>query len=163
KGQWPDPAGSDPDVQRNFLAIVESLAGRASRAGVATHDPQLARAALAHLCATATACESELLYGLPARTPLEIAVAAGVPAPFDAVRGAREREPLVEAGARAFRRGMPRDLDFACGNGRIAHLLAPRAVQTYGVDLPETLLAQARAKCAGTTFLLRDLTRGPAG
>src|SRR5437870_9369637 len=82
KGQWPDPAGSDPDVQRNFLAIVESLAGRASRVGVATHDPQLARAALAHLCATGTACELELLYGLPARTPLEIARAAGVPVRF---------------------------------------------------------------------------------
>ena len=83
--------------------------------------------------------------------------------PFDAFLAARERALLLEAVARAFPRGIPRYLDFACGTGRITQLVAPLAVQSYGVDVSETMLAQARAKCPGTTFLLRDLTHEPAG
>src|SRR5436309_1543455 len=82
KGQWADPEAPDRDVRSNFLAVVESLAGRAGRVGIATHDPELARAALARLCAAGTPCELELLYGLPARTPVAIARAGGVPVRF---------------------------------------------------------------------------------
>jgi len=82
KGQWADPEGSDRDVRRNFLAVVESLAGRADRVGVATHDLELARASLARLCAAGTPCELELLYGLPSRASVAIARAAGVPVRF---------------------------------------------------------------------------------
>ena len=89
--------------------------------------------------------------------------AALVHDPFDAFLAARERALLLEAVAREFPQGIRRYLDFACGTGRITQLVAPLAAQSYGVDVSETMLAQARAKCPGTTFLLRDLTHEPAG
>src|SRR5207245_4260401 len=83
--------------------------------------------------------------------------------PFDAFLAARERALLLEAVARAFPRGIPRYLDFACGTGRITQLVAPLAVQPYAVDVSETMLSQARAKCPGTTVGLGDGTHQPCG
>ena len=82
--------------------------------------------------------------------------------PFDAFLAIRERTLLLQAVARLFPRGVPRYLDFACGTGRITEVVAPLAVESYGVDISEKMLAQARFKCPATTFLLRDLTRDPA-
>lgn len=65
KGQWADPEQPDIDLRRGFLDVVECLAGRASRVGVATHDATLAEAALFRLQRANTPCEVELLYGLP--------------------------------------------------------------------------------------------------
>ena len=79
--------------------------------------------------------------------------------PFDAFLAARERALLLQLVARFFPREIPRYLDFACGTGRITQLIAPRAAQSYGVDVSEKMLSQARTKCPGTTFLLQDLTR----
>jgi len=83
KGQWTDRGAgtnlSDSGVRDRFLAVVRRLAGRASRVLVATHDVALARAALACLRAAGTDCELELLFGLPDRTLLGVARAAGVP------------------------------------------------------------------------------------
>lgn len=79
KGQWadPDPPGVDP--RAGFMAVIDRLAGRASHVAVATHDAPLARAALARLCAAGTACEAELLFGLPLRPVLRVAGEAEVP------------------------------------------------------------------------------------
>src|SRR2546427_5733677 len=82
KGQWADIGLADVETRKGFLAVVERLAGRASRVAIATHDPALARVALECLHAAGTACELELLFGLPVRTPLRIARAVGVPVRF---------------------------------------------------------------------------------
>lgn len=82
KGQWDDPSAPERDARRGFMALVEKLAGRANRVAIATHDPSLTRLALACLQRTATPCEVELLFGLPARTSMRIARAAGVPVRF---------------------------------------------------------------------------------
>lgn len=70
KGQWADPLQPDLDLRAGFLAVIDRLAGRARCVAVATHDPPLARAALLRLRAAGTACELELLYGLPQKAVL---------------------------------------------------------------------------------------------
>lgn len=78
KGQWVDPT-HPVDPSEGFLSVIEQLAGRARHVSVATHDPKLAKAALSALVARGTACELELLYGLPVRAVLPIAREIGVP------------------------------------------------------------------------------------
>src|SRR5439155_507045 len=73
---------SDLEIRERFLAIVRALAGRARCVVVATHDPALARPALECLRAAGTVCELELLFGLPVRSLLPVARAAGVPVRF---------------------------------------------------------------------------------
>jgi len=86
KGQWADAGEeakiSDLEIRERFLAIVRALAGRARCVVVATHDPALARPALECLRAAGTVCELELLFGLPVRSLLPVARAAGVPVRF---------------------------------------------------------------------------------
>ncbi|HVH31812.1 MAG TPA: proline dehydrogenase, partial [bacterium] len=82
KGQWADPAGPDLDMRTGFLAVIDRLAGRAARVGVATHDVALAREALRRLRAANTPCELELLLGLPTGPSLSTAAAAGAPVRF---------------------------------------------------------------------------------
>lgn len=79
KGQWADPADPTRDPAEGFLQVVDRLAGRVPAVAVATHDPALARSALARLRAAGTPAELELLFGLPARFVLEAARAEGVP------------------------------------------------------------------------------------
>jgi proline dehydrogenase len=71
KGQWPDPDG---DVS-SFLELVDILAGRVPRLEVATHDTDLARAALER----APGAELAQLYGLPRTNVLTDAVRVYVP------------------------------------------------------------------------------------
>ena len=79
KGQWADSAGVEPDPRAHFIALVEQLAGHTNRVAVATHDPSLARVALATLVRAGTRCELELLYGLPMRSQLKVARQLAVP------------------------------------------------------------------------------------
>jgi len=79
KGQWVDPQAPDLEIRRAFLALIGRLTGRASHVAVATHDPTLGRLALECLRAVGTACELELLFGLPVRSSLQVARATGVP------------------------------------------------------------------------------------
>ncbi len=79
KGEWGDPTAPGLDPRQGFLAVVDRLAGTAPEAAVATHDPWLARQALARLQAAGTRCELELLNGLPRRDMLAIAREFGVP------------------------------------------------------------------------------------
>ena len=79
KGQWADPENPGIDPAAGFLRVIDRLAGRVSRAAVATHDPVLARAAIMRLHAAGTVCELELLFGLPVRQAIPVAQALGVP------------------------------------------------------------------------------------
>jgi proline dehydrogenase len=78
KGQWADPA-ADFDPQHGFLDVIDALAGEAALVAVATHQPALAAAAVRRLLSAGTACEMELLYGLPSRAALKVAAELGVP------------------------------------------------------------------------------------
>ncbi len=79
KGEWADPSADVPDPFAAYLALTESLAGRAAPVGIATHDPALAEAALTILVAAGTPCELEQLRGLPRRRTVAIARRLGVP------------------------------------------------------------------------------------
>ena len=46
KGEWIDPADPQRDKREGFLDVIDALAGRTSRVGVATHDPVLAAKAI---------------------------------------------------------------------------------------------------------------------
>jgi ubiquinone/menaquinone biosynthesis C-methylase UbiE len=50
-------------------------------------------------------------------------------------------------------------LDFACGTGRITGTLQDECGSVIGVDISESMVAQARAAHPRTTFILGDLTR----
>ena len=73
KGQWPDPTRPDIDPRQGFVAVVHRLAGNVPLVRVATHDPVLIRKCAEILRRTNTACELELLYGLPVTSAVEIA------------------------------------------------------------------------------------------
>ena len=79
KGQWADREDPERDPRAGFLAIIDRLAGNAKGVAVATHDPQLAREALMRLRVSSTPCELELLFGLPARRVLPVAMELAVP------------------------------------------------------------------------------------
>jgi proline dehydrogenase len=79
KGQWACPDRPDADPRDGFLSVIDRLAGRASEAAVATHDAPLAREALKRLLRAGTACELELLCGLPRRDAMEVAHELRVP------------------------------------------------------------------------------------
>lgn len=78
KGQWADP-GVAVDPHAGFMNVIEALAGGHAPVAVATHHPALAGAAIRKLQASGTACEMELLYGLPSRSVLKVARELGVP------------------------------------------------------------------------------------
>ena len=84
KGQWSDPKGNGLDCRRNFLVLIQALAGRCAHVFVGTHDRQLAHEALTILHASKTRCELEQMLGLPsiaksAAEPLGIPVRVYVP------------------------------------------------------------------------------------
>ncbi|WP_372796644.1 hypothetical protein [Pontiella sp.] len=65
KGEWPDSPGQDRDLQVGFMETVEQLSGRARHVAVASHDIDLALAAVKQLSESGTSCELELLHGFP--------------------------------------------------------------------------------------------------
>lgn len=79
KGQWPDPDWPDIDPAKGFMDIIKKLAGHGLPVRVASHDPVLVRKALSHLKETETACELEVLYGLPLQHVIPIAASYAVP------------------------------------------------------------------------------------
>ena len=82
KGQWPCPEHPETDPRGGFLAVVDRLAGRVPQVAIATHDTDLAAQALTRLAARGTACELELLCGLPRRRVMALARSQGVPVRF---------------------------------------------------------------------------------
>lgn len=81
--------------------------------------------------------------------------------PFDAYMTQREAVLLPRLVTALFPGGVPRYLDFACGTGRITSLVAPLARESFGVDVSDTMVEQARVKCPQTTFVIRDITAQP--
>ena len=79
--------------------------------------------------------------------------------PFDAYMARWEAWWLPRLVAKLHPDGVPRYLDFACGTGRITGLVAPLARESVAVDVSESMLSRARAKCPATRFIQADLTR----
>ena len=77
--------------------------------------------------------------------------------PWDAYMARWEAAYLREV-VPALVRGAGRYLDFACGTGRITEVVAPLVGETVGVDLSESMLAEARIKCPNARFVRADLT-----
>ena len=78
--------------------------------------------------------------------------------PFDAYMAQLEADYLRELVPR-LTQGRGRYLDFACGTGRITSIVAPLVNESTGVDISESMLAAARAKCPETRFVCADLAR----
>ncbi len=78
KGEWADPDADTPDIAGAYVDLSRQLAGRSAMVGVATHDPDLAEAALSVLLAAGTPCELEQLRGLPRRRTMAVAKRLGV-------------------------------------------------------------------------------------
>lgn len=79
--------------------------------------------------------------------------------PFSAYMTRLEGEILRHVFQTHFNGTAPRYLDFACGTGRILSQFENLATESYGVDVSENMVEQARGKCAKTTFFLTDLTK----
>jgi len=82
KGQWEDDEGPEIDIRTGFLNVIDRLSGHAAYVSVATHDAGLAREAIHRLRSTNTACDLELLLGLPARHMLKLASSVSAPVRF---------------------------------------------------------------------------------
>jgi SAM-dependent methyltransferase len=50
-------------------------------------------------------------------------------------------------------------LDFACGTGRVAAFLEERVGESFGLDISQPMLSEARAKLQRTTLVCGDITR----
>lgn len=70
-----------------------------------------------------------------------------------------EKRLILTLTSRLFPGGIPRYLDFACGTGRIAAILEEYARESYGIDVSETMLAEAHRKCRRTILTRIDITR----
>jgi SAM-dependent methyltransferase len=79
---------------------------------------------------------------------------------FDSFMAARESELLDEIIPNLFADRIPRYLDFACGTGRITQQLEAHAIESFGLDISEKMVEQARQKCARTNFFVGDFTQG---
>jgi SAM-dependent methyltransferase len=77
--------------------------------------------------------------------------------PWDAYMARCEASYLREV-APTLVRGARRYLDFACGTGRITEIVSPLVPESVGVDLSDSMLAEARLKCPNTRFVRADLT-----
>src|SRR5207302_715374 len=81
--------------------------------------------------------------------------------PFDAYMARREREIVLALLARLQRAGVRRSLDFACGTGRITQLLDGVVEACFAVDVSDSMVAPARAKCPRTQFFIQDIIDRP--
>src|SRR5688500_16110062 len=79
--------------------------------------------------------------------------------PFERYMDDWEKRHLLRIIPQLFPTGKPRCLDFACGTGRVTSRVEPMASESYGVDVSESMLNSARAKCRSTTFVCADLTK----
>jgi len=80
---------------------------------------------------------------------------------FDAFMSQRESKILQAILPKFFDGKIPRYLDFACGTGRITKVVEAMAKESYGVDVSQRMLEQARMKCKRTTFIQTDVTQEP--
>lgn len=71
----------------------------------------------------------------------------------------RHFEILEKETQSLFPSGIDNYLDFACGTGRITQCVSPKSSRSFGVDVSETMLEQAKEKSPNTTFFKCDLTK----
>jgi len=50
-------------------------------------------------------------------------------------------------------------LDFACGTGRILEIFEDKAINSFGIDISDDMLKQAKLKYKKTNFLKNDLSK----
>ncbi|MEO8296478.1 MAG: hypothetical protein ABI574_01580 [Burkholderiales bacterium] len=79
KGHQADPHRPLHDAQAGLLSLLQRVAGRASFVTLATNDPVIAHEGLRRLRRAGTACELELLRGLPGTAAEQVARRHGVP------------------------------------------------------------------------------------
>ena len=79
RGEWVDRPERERPWRAGYAEIVDRLAGRAPRVGVATHNPAVARDSVRRLKAAGTPLEIEVVRGYPIHRVLPVAVAEGVP------------------------------------------------------------------------------------
>jgi proline dehydrogenase len=104
KGQWSDPSAPKLDARKNYLAVVDRLAGRAKHVAIATHEPSLAAEALRRLKGSSTSCEMEQMSSLPQNcagvarqlsVPMRIYIPYGFPSLPYSLRHAPARPAIV--------------------------------------------------------------------
>ena len=104
KGQWPDPGLPKMDVPKNYLAVMDVLAGRAAHVEVATHDRPLAKQSLRRLLQANTSCEMEQMSGLPQNcvslakefhVPMRLYIGYGYPSLPYSIREVQARPAIV--------------------------------------------------------------------
>ena len=77
---------------------------------------------------------------------------------FNTYMANREDELLRKLVPSLFPEGIPRYLDFACGTGRITSVMEQMAKTSFGMDVSESMVKQARKRCKNTEFVLGDIT-----
>ena len=77
---------------------------------------------------------------------------------FNTYMAHREVELLRRIVPVLFPEKIPRYLDFACGTGRITSVMEDMAQTSFGMDVSESMVAQARRRCLNTEFVLADIT-----
>ena len=78
---------------------------------------------------------------------------------FDTYMAQRETKVLRSVVPKLFPDGVPRYLDFACGTGRVTSVVEQLAQDSNGLDIPDSMLVEARQKCSKTTFISGDIIR----
>jgi len=70
-----------------------------------------------------------------------------------------EKEIIEEISKKLFPNKIRYYLDFACGTGRILEVFKKKAKNSYGIDVSEEMLKEARKKYKKTEFINYDLTK----
>ncbi len=122
KGQWYDPAFPKLDARKNYLAVINVLAGKAAHVAVATHEPRLASEALRRLRQEGTSCEMEQMSSLPINcarvakqqgVPMRVYIPYGFPSLPYSLRNAPARPAIVGWVVRDFILGSRKNLSGA--------------------------------------------------
>jgi SAM-dependent methyltransferase len=82
--------------------------------------------------------------------------------PWDRFLWAREQQVMDIILKKYFKGVEINLLDFACGTGRVTSFLEHYANQSTGVDVSETMLAEAQKKLSKTSFFKADITNESA-
>ena len=81
---------------------------------------------------------------------------------FDSYMMTHESKILENITRELFPNKIPKYLDFACGTGRITSLVEKHAKTSFGFDVSESMVSEARRKCNNTQFHIVDLTASEA-
>ena len=82
---------------------------------------------------------------------------------FDEYMTQQESRILREIVSKNYPDRIGRYLDFACGTGRVTSQLEKHADKSFGVDVSDSMVSQARTKCEATKFYVQDITAAALG